>query len=46
MWRPSLEAGFVLRCLQLLSIPNLATQRCPWRDNWYTIGPAISVLSY
>ncbi len=46
MWRPSLEAGFVLRCLQLLSIPNLATQRCPWRDSWYTIGPAISVLSY
>jgi hypothetical protein len=44
--RPCLEAGFVLRCLQLLSEPDLATQRCPWRDNWYTIGPAISVLSY
>jgi hypothetical protein len=46
MWRPRLEAGFVLRCLQRLSKLNLATQRCPWRDNWYTIGSAISVLSY
>ena len=46
MWRPRLEAGFVLRCLQRLSEPDLATQRCHWRDNWYTIGLAISVLSY
>ena len=44
--RPRLEDGFVLRCLQRLSKPDLATQRCPWRDNWYTIGLAISVLSY
>ena len=23
-----------------------ATQRCPWRDNWYTGGPSFPVLSY
>ena len=46
IWRPRLEDGFVLRCLQRLSRPNLATQRCHWRDNWYTIGLVISVLSY
>ena len=23
-----------------------ATQRCPWRDNWYTGGPSVPVLSY
>ena len=23
-----------------------ATQRCLWRDNWYTGGPSIPVLSY
>ena len=38
--------GFVLRCLQHLSTPDVATQRCPWRDNWYTSGLSIPVLSY
>ena len=28
-----LEGGFVLRCLQRLSLPNLATQLCHWHDN-------------
>ncbi len=41
-----LEGGFPLRCFQRLSLPNLATQRCRWRDNWYTIGSSIPVLSY
>jgi len=26
--------------------PNAATQRYPWRDNWYTGGSSIQVLSY
>ena len=26
--------------------PNLATQPCRWRDNWYTRGSSIPVLSY
>ncbi len=26
----NLEDGFVLRCLQRLSVPNVATQQCPW----------------
>jgi len=34
----NLKVGFELRCFQLLSIPNLATQRCHWHDNWYTRG--------
>jgi len=41
-----LEAGFVLRCLQHLSLPYVATQRCLWQDNWYTSGMSIPVLSY
>ena len=41
-----LEVGFTLRCFQRLSYPNLATQLCHWRDNWYTIGLSIPVLSY
>jgi hypothetical protein len=43
---PHLEGGFALRCIQRLSFPDIATQRCPWRDNWYTRGPSIPVLSY
>ncbi len=27
-----LEAGFPLRCFQRLSIPNLATEHCPWQE--------------
>jgi hypothetical protein len=41
-----LEGGFALRCFQRLSRPYLATQRCSWRNNWYTSGTSIPVLSY
>ena len=41
-----LEVGFVLRCLQHLSIPHIAIQLCHWRDNWCTRGASIPVLSY
>ncbi len=44
--RPGFEGGFPLRCLQRLSRPHLATQRCHGRDNWYTRGASIPVLSY
>ena len=27
----NLRNGFALRCFQRLSVPNLATQRCPWQ---------------
>ena len=41
-----LEGGFTLRCLQRLSLPNLATLPCRWYDNRYTRGSSIPVLSY
>ena len=41
-----LRGGFPLRCFQRLSFPSLATQLCRWRDNWYTRGSSIPVLSY
>jgi len=41
-----LEVGFPLRCFQRLSRPDVATRRCPWRDNRYTSGRSIPVLSY
>src|SRR5437868_8387445 len=44
--RPVLEVRFPLRCFQRLSDPDTATQRCHWRDNWYTGGPSNPVLSY
>jgi hypothetical protein len=44
--RPVLAGGFTLRCLQRLSGPHLATQRCPERDNWHTSGASLPVLSY
>src|SRR5256886_5560505 len=44
--RPVLEVCFPLRCFQRLSDPDTATQRCHWRDNWYTGGPSNPVLSY
>jgi len=44
--RSNLEACFPLICLQRLSLPNVATQRCPWRDNWHTRGSFVLVLSY
>ena len=42
----NLGVGFPLRCFQRLSNPNIATQLCRWRDNWYTRGSSIPVLSY
>ena len=33
VWKSHLEAGFPLRCFQRLSIPNVANQRCSWRNN-------------
>ena len=41
-----LEGGFTLRCLQRLSLPNLATLPCCWYNNRYTSGSSIPVLSY
>ena len=41
-----LEGGFTLRCLQRLSLPDLATLPCSWHCNRYTSGPSIPVLSY
>src|SRR3989344_5843309 len=40
-----LGAGFPLRCFQRLSIPDIATGRCHWRDSPQTRGQFISVLS-
>ena len=44
--RPHLGGGFPLRCFQRLSRPHMATERCRWRDNSYTRGASIPVLSY
>ena len=44
--RPGFEGGFPLRCFQRLSRPHIATRRCRWRDNRYTRGASIPVLSY
>src|SRR5262245_14493549 len=44
--RPRLAGGFTLRCLQRLSGPYVATQRCRERDNWHTRGTSLPVLSY
>ena len=44
--RPRLAGGFTLRCLQRLSGPYVATQRCPERDNWHTSGTSLPILSY
>ena len=44
--RTHLEEGFPLRCFQRLSLPNVANQPCPWRDNWHTRGSSVPVLSY
>ena len=41
-----LKGGFTLRCLQRLSLPNLATLLCHWYDNRYTRGQSTPVLSY
>ena len=44
--RSNLRGSFTLRCLQRLSRPDVATQLCPWQDNWCTRGLSIPVLSY
>ena len=44
--RPGFEVSFPLRCIQRLSRPHIATRRCRWRDNRYTRGASIPVLSY
>ena len=44
--RSGFEVGFPLRCLQRLSRPYIATLLCRWRDNRYTRGTSIPVLSY
>jgi hypothetical protein len=44
--KPGLGVGFALRCFQRLSVPDLATQRCPERDSWHTRGRSSPILSY
>ncbi len=44
--RSHLEARFPLRCFQRLSLPNIATRLCHWRDNRNTRGSSTPVLSY
>ena len=44
--KSSIQVGFPLRCFQRLSCPYIATQRCSWRNNWYTSGTFTPVLSY
>ncbi|PIR85990.1 hypothetical protein COU14_01450 [Candidatus Kaiserbacteria bacterium CG10_big_fil_rev_8_21_14_0_10_44_10] len=41
----NLRVGFLLRCFQQLSIPNIATRQCHWRDSRQTRGQFIPVLS-
>ena len=41
-----LGGGFPLRCFQRLSLPDVATRRCPWRNSRYTSGQSTPVLSY
>jgi len=38
--------GFTLRCFQRFSLPHVATEHYPWRDNSYTRGASNPVLSY
>ena len=44
--RSHLGTGFVLRCFQRLSHPQVANQPCPWQDNWHTRAASVPVLSY
>ena len=44
--RSYLGVGFSLRCFQRLSLPDVATQRRSWRNDWHTRGLSLSVLSY
>jgi len=43
---PYLRVGFPLRCFQRLSFPDVATRRCPERDNRCTSGRYFLILSY
>ena len=43
---PYLGVGFLLRCFQRLSDPDIATGRYDWRHSPQTRGRFISVLSY
>ena len=42
---PNLGAGFILRCFQNLSWPDLATLRFLWQESRYTSGRFTPVLS-
>ena len=42
----SFEGGFLLRCFQQLSRPDIATLQCGWRHNRSTRDPSNPVLSY
>ncbi|HBJ47985.1 MAG TPA: hypothetical protein DDY69_11755 [Deltaproteobacteria bacterium] len=42
----ALGAGFPLRCFQRLSVPDVATRQCSWRNNRITRGLSTPVLSY
>ena len=44
--KTNLESGFTLRCIQRLSMPNIATRHYCWYNNRYTRGQSVSVLSY
>ena len=44
--RTHLQGGFPLRCLQRLSLPDVATLRWRWRANRITRGQSNPVLSY
>ena len=46
MRKSNLVVGFALRCFQRLSRPDADTRRCSWRNNRYTGGRSITVLSY
>jgi len=41
-----LGVGFLLRCFQQLSPPEVATEQCRWHDNSHTSAPSSPVLSY
>ena len=46
IWNSNLVASFALRCFQRLSVPDLVTRRCPWRDSRCASGRSDTVLSY
>ena len=45
-WNSYLVASFALRCFQRLSVPDLDTRRCSWRNSRYASGQSDTVLSY